>query len=167
MNGSGRISRRVNTLVRSYHFCAGRRDEIMLLQWAFSHVSCIVTWFLRRHTACQRLAVPESAPGSLFKRFCLLCRCFESTRTHNLLTCVRLWRASLLSLSIVSYLAQIFWSGRLLGTILGNLKFINYMDWVDHGWMIVSFPPHCWIPLHLQFSIWAAQTLVHISRSIY
>lgn len=53
------------------------------------------------------------------------------------------------------------------GTILGHLKFVYYMNWVNHGRMTVSFSPHCWISLKLQFSIWAAQTLVHSSISLF
>lgn len=102
------------------------------------------------------------------KRVCLFCHCFEKTQEK---TPFYLY-ALLKSISLFFVLCFLLDSDFILirkasGAILGHLKFVYHMNWVNHGRMTFSFSPHCWISLKLQLSIWAAQALVHSSKSLF
>lgn len=109
-------------------------------------------------TYCQHIAVTLSTQGNLFEGFCLYSvLALKSTRKQNIFMQISFWRASLSFSSFVFYLNQISLR-RSLGTILGHLKCLHYMKWVDPGWVTFPVLPPCWLSLNLQFSTWAAQT---------
>lgn len=157
MNVSGRISRHVNTLVHSYHFCVRRSHKIIFTSEGLSPFFLYCD-LIPRMTHCQSITVKLSTQGNLFERFFLLSLLWKAPGNKTLLL-ISAFEDHLFSLSFVSYLTQTsVLITKASGDHSGLSEFLNHMKYVDRGWMTVSFPPHCLISLTLQFSIWAEQT---------
>lgn len=165
MNVSGRISRHVNTLVHSHHFHIRRSVEIMFIS------AGLLTFFLHCYLVpemihwlsvyyCYNITTRQFIWKSLF--ILSLLRKDPGNKTFLLICTFKEHLSFVLCFLLDSDFILI---RKASGTILGHLKFVYYMNWVNHGGMTVSFSPHCWISLKLQFSIWAAQTLVRSSIS--
>lgn len=168
MNISGRISRHVNTLVHSYHYLYKAERWNIYFSESFYIFSAPLFGSWEDTLIVSILLLRYQHEAIYLKDSVYSVIASKSTRKQNLITYISFYRASLFSLSFVSYLNQILFSpGRLLGTILGNLKFLNYIDWVDHGRMTFSFPPHYWISSNSQFGQSKPKRIVHLISTIY
>lgn len=165
MNVSGRISRHVNTpgpfTLLSYkeecwnnvYFSGAFNIFLALLFGSWDDTLTVSVLLLQYHH--EAIYLKESVYSVIASK---------SPRKQNLFYLYALLK----SISLFFVLCFLLDSDFVLirkasGTLLGNLKFVYYMNWVNHGRMTFSFSPHCWISLKLQFSIWAAQTLVRSS----